>query len=206
MNNCPSCGLKISIKNENTHLPFIGLGKLSDGQKICAKCYLKLKKINRVIAKSTKKHTLEEINKILNNQKLKTDEINDQLISIGFNKEYIVWGRKELEELPNILSSEEKIKGIISGDYNNNSGILVTTSTRILFIHKHFFYGLKIEDFRLDKITTIKYERGIVFASINIIANGNVTQIKNINKIKGKSFTETTTQLLLDTETTIIKT
>jgi len=196
MDICPSCNLEITAKNGNTHVPLLGLGKLADGKRICAKCYLKLDKIDRVIASNTKKYSLEQINDILNNQVVKSNDIEQQLLNVGINSKSTIWGRKELKELPNILSSDEKVKGVITGFYNGGSGILVATDVRLIFIDKGLLYGLKTEDFGLDKITSVQYEGGLLLATIKIMASGNIAKIENVEKSLGKNFSEMVRQLL----------
>lgn len=196
MEMCPNCKLEISAKNGNTHVPFLGVGKLSDGNRICAKCYLKLTKINNQVAGSLKKYTLQQISEILNIQNDKDILIQNQLLEIGIDSKSTFWGRKELKELPNILSQNEKIIALVIGTYNGGSGLLVATNSRLIFIDKGLVYGLKIEDFGLDKITSIQFERGLLLSEIKIMASGNIAKISNVEQGNGKRFSDTVRNLL----------
>ncbi len=193
---CPSCNLEISSKNANSHLPFGGLGKLSDGNRICFKCYTAVSKRNSDIAVNSKKYTLDQINELLKSQEEKSNFIEEQLLNIGIDSKSTIWGKSEIKELPKILSENEKIKGIITGIYNGGSGILVATDFRLVFIDKGLLFGLKIEDFGFDKISSIQFESGFLTATIKIIASGNEAKISNVESNKGRTFCDLARQLL----------
>lgn len=203
---CPNCKLEISTKNANTHIPFLGLGKLSDGNRICGKCYVKLTKINNQVAGSLKKHTLLQVLEIFNNQNDKNSLIEIQLLEIGIDSKSVFWGRKELKELPSILNPNEKIIALVIGTYNDGTGLLVATNSRLIFIDKGMLYGLKIEDFGLDKITSIQYESGLLLSEIKIMASGNIAKISNVEQGNGKRFSDTVRNLLSQPKNNITET
>lgn len=92
--------------------------------------------------------------------------------------------------MPKILAEGEIIDNIAQGTYNNGQGILVSTNRRLVFIDKGFLYGLKVEDFPLDKITTIQYETGLILGEIKIHTSGNIAKIYNVEKATARSFAE----------------
>ena len=51
-------------------------------------------------------------------------------------------------------------------------------------------YGLKVEDFPLDKITSIQYETGLLLGGIKIHTSGNIAKIENVEKASARSFAE----------------
>jgi hypothetical protein len=114
------------------------------------------------------------------------EDIQDQVKSIeGFSQ----WlSRKEVKELPKILFDDERIEQIAQGIYNKNIGLLVATNKRIIFIDKSIF-GLKIEDFPLDKITSIREELGMLTGKITIFSSGNKAVIKSVEKTQARAFT-----------------
>lgn len=65
-------------------------------------------------------------------------------------------GFKEIKALPDILWDDENIERIVQGMYNNGLGILCATNKRLLFVDKGLLYGLTVEDFPYDKITSIQ--------------------------------------------------
>lgn len=92
--------------------------------------------------------------------------------------------------MPQILSSIENIDNIIQGTYNNGQGILVSTDRRLVFIDKGLLYGLKVEDFPLEKITSIQYETGLLLGSVKIHTSGNIATIDNVEKTSARKFAE----------------
>ena len=99
-------------------------------------------------------------------------------------------GRKEINELPQILAPSEKIDHVIQGMYNNGQGILVSTNRRLLFVDKGLIYGLKVEDFPLDKISSIQYETGLLLGKVKIHTSGNIATIVNVEKTSARIFAE----------------
>ena len=77
---------------------------------------------------------------------------------------------------------------MIQGTYNNGNGILVATNKRLVFIDKGLLYGLKIEDFPFDKISSIQYSTGILLGKLTIFASGNKAIIDNVDKQRVRIF------------------
>ena len=98
------------------------------------------------------------------------------------------FNRREIKELPNILWEDELPEQCVTGTYKNNSGVLVATDRRMLFVDKGFLGQLKVEDFPYDKISSIESNRGILLGSITIYASGNQERIDNIPKAQIDSF------------------
>jgi len=106
------------------------------------------------------------------------EEINEQLKSINAAQRYI--GKKEIKELPNILWQDEKIEKLTVGFYNGGSGILVATNKRVVFVDKGLFFGLRVEDFPYDKISSIEYKTGFGSGKIKIYCSGNKAEIDHV--------------------------
>ncbi|MGH2437713.1 MAG: PH domain-containing protein [bacterium] len=68
--------------------------------------------------------------------------------------------------------------------------MLVATQKRLLFVHKGILFGLKVEDFPLDKISSIQYQTGLLVDSITVFSSGNKAVIRNIEKDRTRTFTE----------------
>jgi len=83
------------------------------------------------------------------------DEIQNQIKNLSGLESFL--GRREIKELPSILWDNEKVENIIQGLYNNGNGILVGTNKRLIFIDKGIIFGIKVEDFSYDKISSIQY-------------------------------------------------
>lgn len=97
-------------------------------------------------------------------------------------------GGREIKELPNILWDDEVVENIIQGIYNNGNGVLVATNRRLVFVHKGLLFGLKVEDFPYDKISSIQYDTGILFGKLTIFTSGNKAIIDQVLKSKVRVF------------------
>lgn len=151
MANCGNCSVELKFANT----PLLGGGKLASGETLCLDCFRKLIKLD--MTANSRKLTLDEVKIKLSNVQQATDRIQDQLQKIGLTKSSALWGRKEIAELPAIIPEGEYIFGLVQGVYNGGQGILVATDRRLLFVDKGMFYGLKVEDFGLDKVTSIQF-------------------------------------------------
>lgn len=114
------------------------------------------------------------------------NEIKSQIKGLGGVDNFL--GRKEIKELPNILWDDETVENIIQGFYNNGNGILVATNKRLVFVDKGLIFGLKVEDFPYDKITTIQYETGLLFGKLTIFSSSNKAVIEQVTKSKVRVF------------------
>jgi hypothetical protein len=193
MANCVICSIELKF----TNTPAFGSGKLNDGGDLCSSCVMKINKINPNVAFNLKKETTISIKELFlqksneENQKIdKLDEILSQIKALQIDNASQFFGRKEIKELPSILAPSEKIDNLIQGVYSGGFGILVSTNRRLIFIDKGLFYGLKVEDFPLDKITSIQYETGLMFGEIKIHTSANIAKIENVDKSSARKFAE----------------
>ena len=193
MANCVLCSTKLGFSNT----PTFGMGKLSDGGIVCMSCSNKISKINPSIALKLKKQTADSLRELLQQggveQSIKNErleEILSQIKLLQIDNISSFFGRKEIKELPNILSPSENIDNLIQGVYNKGMGILVSTNRRLIFIDKGLLYGLKVEDFPLDKITSIQYETGLIFGEVKIHTSANIAKIEQVDKKAARNFAE----------------
>jgi len=101
-----------------------------------------------------------------------------------------LFGRRELKVLHKVLWDDETILKIIQGLYNNGFGILVATNRRLVFVDKRILWGVRVEDFPYDKITSIQYETGILFGTVTIFASGNKAVITLVHKTQASAFAD----------------
>lgn len=189
--NCSLCSVELKFLNT----PSFGSGKLKDDHQVCINCMSRMTKIDKSI--SLKKYTLVEIQQFLaagaadaSQKDAKLEEIKATIQALNLDNMSTFFGRKEIKELPNILAADEQIDNIVQGAYNKGQGILVSTNRRLVFVDKGLLYGLKVEDFPLDKISSIQYETGILFGKIKIHTSGNVSLIEDIDKSAARKFAE----------------
>lgn len=193
MANCIICSTELKFMNT----PTFGSGKLSDGGVVCSSCFKKINNINPSIAFKLKNHSLADIRNLLEAKQIDSDlknsrlnEIKNQIQELKLSNISNYLGRKEINELPQILAESETIDNIAQGTYNNGQGILVSTNRRLVFVDKGLLYGLKVEDFPLDKITSIQYETGLLLGEIKIHTSGNIAKIDNVEKATARAFAE----------------
>ncbi|MNJ84805.1 hypothetical protein D3C87_22650 [compost metagenome] len=210
MANCTLCSTELKFMNT----PTFGSGKLNDGGILCSSCFRKINNINPKIASKLKNHSLGDIQNLLQDKvnsesqnNFRLDEIKKQIQELKLSSVSNFLGRREINELPSILAPTEIIDNIVQGTYNNGEGILVSTNRRLLFVDKGMLFGLKVEDFPLDKISSIQYETGLLLGSIKIHTSGNLAKIENIEKASSRSFAEFVRDKLSqpkDTPTTVV--
>lgn len=193
MSNCILCSKELKFMNT----PTFGAGKLNDGGIVCTDCYKKINKANPKVAFKLKNYTLFQVQEILqdkieahNSKNAKLNEIKNQIQKLNLSGGSQFLGRKEINELPQILAENESVNNIVQGTYNNGNGILVSTDRRLIFIDKGLLYGLKVEDFPHDKISSIQYETGLILAKIKIHTSGNIALIDNVEKSSARQFAE----------------
>ncbi|MBS1648052.1 MAG: PH domain-containing protein [Bacteroidetes bacterium] len=177
--------------------PTLGAGKLNDGGVVCSSCFKKINNADPKIAFKLKNYSVDDIKSLLEGKatsdgqkKSRLDEIKKQIQDLKLSNVSSFFGRREINELPNILASTEVVDNIAQGTYNKGQGILVSTDRRLLFIDKGMLYGIKVEDFPLEKISSIQYETGLILGEIKIHTYGNIAKIENVEKSSARAFAE----------------
>ena len=118
----------------------------------------------------------------------KAEAIQDAIKRLNGAEQWL--GRREVAELPSILWEDELPERIIQGFYDKGNGILVATNKRLVFIDKGLLWGLRVEDFPYDKISSIEYTTGLVFGELTIYTSGNRSKIEQVLKAQVREFAE----------------
>lgn len=123
-------------------------------------------------------------------EKSRLDEIREELKKLDISP--TIFARKEIHELPDILSADEKIVYLVEGrnKTNNHHIILVATDRRLIFVDKEFMYGLKVEDFSYSKISSIQYQTAVLLASIDIQVTDDIVEIDGVGRYHAELFCE----------------
>ncbi|KPH14546.1 PH domain-containing protein [Chryseobacterium sp. ERMR1:04] len=126
----------------------------------------------------------------MSEKKSRLEEIKAELEKLNINPTF--FARKEIRELPNVLSTDEKIVYLVEGRNKTTQHhiILVATDRRLIFIDKEFMYGLKVEDFSYSKVSSIQYEKSLMLASIDISISDNILEIDGVGKYEAELFCE----------------
>ena len=85
--------------------------------------------------------------------------------------------KTELKALPDILQDGEHVKYIVRGLYKNRNGVLVATTERIIFFDKGRIWGIQVEEFQYEDVTSVEYSTGIMSGEITIYVAGNTAKI-----------------------------
>jgi hypothetical protein len=126
----------------------------------------------------------------------KEQRVRRQVENLGRAGRPGILQKKEIAELPKILADDEDVLDLVQGSYGSGLGVLVATQKRLIFVDKGMLYGLKVEDFPLDKISSIQYDTGLLLGSITIFTSGNKAEIKNVDKGLARTFAETARSLI----------
>ncbi|GEJ44246.1 PH domain-containing protein [Chryseobacterium sp. ON_d1] len=123
-------------------------------------------------------------------EKSRLDEIKNELNRLDISP--TIFARKEVHELPDILSEDEKIVYLVEGrnKLNNHHIILVATDRRLILVDKEFMYGLKVEDYSYGKISSIQYETALLLASIDVKVADDDVEIDGVGKYHAELFCE----------------
>lgn len=106
-----------------------------------------------------------------------------------FKHKNLAFQSREIQEIAKILWEDEDIEDCIPGNYENGFGLLAATNKRLIFIDKKLF-GVRIEDFSYEKITSIQYHSGLLMGELTIYASGNKATIKHLEKASGAKFSD----------------
>ncbi|WP_290846436.1 PH domain-containing protein [Flavobacterium sp.] len=199
--------------------PLFNKGLTKDFAVVCTSCLLKLNNNGRIDMASKPimftngefKAAVDSINSL--KQQIKADKkqafdkkvedykgkINSQnerlaeikLIVAKLNPSVV--NKREIGELPEILTSDEVIEKLESGylDEGKGSGhgLLIATNQRLIFIDKSMLsFGIKMEDFPYDRISSVSVETGFMKGILKIICSGNTAKINMI--VGAKDFSE----------------
>ena len=116
------------------------------------------------------------------------EEIKNQISEAGVNLKLLP--ENELKALQNILWEDEIVEDAVRGLYNSRNGMLTATNKRLIFVDKGKLWGLKVEDFPYDKVSSIQYSTGIISGEITIYTSGNKAKIDMVAKSECARFAE----------------
>ena len=116
------------------------------------------------------------------------EEVKKQILDAGLNLKNLP--EKEVKAMKDILWEDEIIEDAIRGLYKSKNGMLVSTNKRLVFVEKGTLWGLKVEDFPYDKISSIQYDLGMIAGEITIFSSGNKAKIDMVIKSECARFAE----------------
>jgi Bacterial PH domain/Short C-terminal domain len=90
-------------------------------------------------------------------------------------------GKREIKKLHEHLYEGERVTYLAQGAYDGNQGVVALTDQRLLFV----FHGLMsqaVEDFPLDRLSSVQTKAGLATGDLTVHASGNSAVIKSIIK------------------------
>lgn len=150
-----------------------------DKFKICKSC-LKQRKLNAVSIQQYSLNDLTDGNreKEVSNENANESRIQKQLSQLGILDTFGT--KKELKALPEYINSDEDIKYVTSGFYENNTILLVLTNQRMLFLDKGLVYGVNKIEIPIDKINSVSYKKGLVLSNLKMFNGAAPIEVQNI--------------------------
>lgn len=175
MSNCIICDKKLGMLNT----PMFGMGKTKNGDRICTNCNQSLAKRNSPFCNNISKYSTDEFLDGIKFKKMK--EVQDKLNAINPK----LLKMPEAFELPYILTENEVVERVEVGFLSEgasmlSSGFIVVTDSRVFVLDVNSSptsSKMSMEDFPLDKITSISFERGLGKSKIKLVCSGNNTSI-----------------------------
>jgi hypothetical protein len=112
-------------------------------------------------------------------------EIEAQVSRLGTGSKFVK--RKEIKALPTTLWDNEEVKMVVEGYFDTKWGLIVATNQRLLLIYKGVFGGAQVEALPYDKISSVRYDTGMVFGKIYVnVGGGTRRSIENVAKVQAK--------------------
>lgn len=94
------------------------------------------------------------------------EEVRAQIRAIPHR--YVFFTGKEIRALPELLSTQESIRGLTSGMLDGDTWLAVCTNKRLVFVNRGMIYGLRQIQLPLDRIQSIDHQYGLVFGTIRV--------------------------------------
>lgn len=96
---------------------------------------------------------------------------------------------REMKRLTNYLWEHEAVHLMAAGRYGAGTGLVVLTDRRLLFVMDGMTRQT-IEDFPIEKISSVQWSAGMVTGTLTIFASGNKADIDQMNKKDGKQISD----------------
>lgn len=120
----------------------------------------------------------------------RSEEIRNQILALNTTLSASV--NNEVDELVNILNTDEKIIVIADAKYLHNKmdGLLLATQHRVIFLNKGFFGNLYQNEFQYQDINSVLYGPGESSTLLKMLINGSQTDFIFKNKNSAQLFYE----------------
>lgn len=123
-------------------------------------------------------------------------EVIQQIEALPNGPSYVsVAGPKELAR---IMDPDEHLYAVVDGYYGKEEecGLFFATEKRVIYIHKGVFWGVHVESFYYDHISSIQYETGFYYGNVTIYMDNHTARLKTVPGEDEEGFVEKVHQLM----------
>ena len=106
--------------------------------------------------------------------------------------------RRELQQLQQIVSEDERLEGLVSGTYERGVCLLAATNKRLILVDKKLF-DLRVDRINFSQIESVEFERAVFAASILIKMPGARIYLKWVNPNRVREFAQYVSNAVADT-------
>lgn len=103
------------------------------------------------------------------------------------NEGHHLFGRTEINDLPELLLEGEVVHGLISGTHRQCNGLLVATNLRLLFLDKRIV-KLLAEEFYYHSISDLHCSLSVFWGGITITSPAGKFNVRKIHKKEAVEF------------------
>jgi hypothetical protein len=107
-----------------------------------------------------------------------------------------LWSVKELEELENVLTEEEKILSALKGTYGLEPAVLVATNERFILLSKKTFGGDVAEVYKLSWILSVEHLAIATLSDVSFSLSSNTIRLTDVETKRAVLFCDTLKPLL----------
>jgi hypothetical protein len=102
---------------------------------------------------------------------------------------YKLGSNREIRRLAEYLWDDEEVERMVNARYGGGTGLLVLTNRRLLFL-KDGMMKQTLEDFPLDKVSSVQWSSGLTLGKLTIFASGNKAEVDQVQKKDGKDLAD----------------
>lgn len=96
---------------------------------------------------------------------------------------------REIKKLVDHLWEGEVVQWLAGGTYGGGQGLVALTDRRLFFL-KDGIMSKTAEDFPFSRISSIRWQSGLVFGKIVVFVSGNKAEITQVGKAEGKAIVD----------------
>jgi hypothetical protein len=117
------------------------------------------------------------------------DELRPDIVKARSLMSATSGAKREIERLVDHLGEDEQVQRMVAGSYGGGVGLLVLTDRRLLFV-KDGRLKKTLEDFPIEKVSSIQWSSQLMLGKLIIFASGNKAEVNEVSKRDGEEFAD----------------